>query len=282
MIALLHSFSHHGSEWNHQSDWGETAGRKLHQLPWMDGAAAVLRRDATKVRVFDGFFGNPKNGLFGFFWDPVKNLKIAQCAYPIDSFSAFRVKDLAEDSPRDRCSRVISVAESVGCPPSQIVHDLEAVMCGEEGEEGFVDGMKRPSCLQQMLEAKANAQEYTDFWHKCPTEGSRNMDCSHTEVIINRNQTFIETEESPRATGWVWAHKGPALKSVQEVQGDEELQQLLCRLHRWDAKKWQPTGYGLEQPRHLLQVIMTNEYAGDTKADDLFDLIDLEELCHLE
>lgn len=247
---------------------------ELTHIPWMDGSAQVLRRDATKVRAFDAAFTHALEqgrGVFGYFWDPAKNMDLVKCASPIDSWSACRVKG-SKDGQRDRCGAVITKNDlCVFCPAPRMVHNLEVFDCDEK-DEG-------PSCIQQMLEAKkVNARKYTDFVLDCSL-GMDPMDLSHTEVVLVRDQYVTETQDNPRATGWVWAHTGPRLKTHKELQDDKELQKLLCGLYTWNAELWEPTGKGLEQPRYLLQMITKDGYAGDKKADEFFDLIDLEWLC---
>ena len=239
----------------------------------MDGSAALLRRDATKVRIFDGFYAENTHGLFGFFWDPVKNSQIAKCVYPIDAWSTSRGTEVgtSESKVVDRCSNNFVKNEKDPCPPPDHVVTLNSFMCDDEQEEGA-------SCLQRAFKAKAGGPQYRDFMHKCKSV-EWVMDCSHMELVLSRDQETWETEGTPRPTGWLWAHKGPKLKFQEELKEDSELKDLLCGLRRWDKDTWQPTGTGLEQSKYLLQIVYTNEYAGDTKAEEIFELIDLDELC---
>lgn len=236
----------------------------------------MFRRDATKLLVFDGFFTPRKDGFFGVFWDPDKNLKVSQCAYPVDSFSVCRYKEVGteSDEDKDRCSDIIFCAfqDIAGATPQRVL-DLKPFMCNDEKKEESI-AEKKPSCIQQMLEVKKKKAEYQDFMHRFKNE-NRTKDFSYTEVVIDRDQSYVETDDSPRnATGWLWVHKGPELKRHKALQGDTRIKELLCGLYHWDA--------GLEHPRYLLQMISSTDYAGDTKADDIFDVIDLGQLCSAE
>ena len=74
-------------------------GRKLYEankdgsIPFVDGSATVFRRDSTPLNVVEAFFPtalSESNGLFGYYWNPKDNTKIAQCAYPIDAYTLCR------------------------------------------------------------------------------------------------------------------------------------------------------------------------------------------------
>lgn len=253
-----------------------TSSTELHDIPWMDGSAVVLRRDATKVRVFDGFFPGAldRNGVFGFYWDPDENVNIAKCAYPIDSWTERRVQELTDEPQMDRCAKIVNT-EGDPCPPPELVMSIESFMCDNNlGDSG-------PSCIQKMFQAKkANAEEYNGFFHQCPDITTPVMDCTHSEVVIERYFHHAKTnQDSPRATGWLWAHNGPSLKSQTDISEDIYLTELLCGLYFWNAEKWQPSGMGLKQPKYMLQMITMTGFAGDKSADEIFDLINLEQLC---
>ena len=299
-----------------------TPGRKLYEankdgsIPFVDGSATVFRRDSTPLNVVEAFFPtalSESNGLFGYYWNPKDNTKIAQCAYPIDAYTLCRGSSATgEDMVADRCSKMIDCHDERVNLPSTITQ-MEPFMCDEE--EPFHANMlvhkqmssqlrsvstngstaTSPSCIQQMLDKKKNTPEYRSFsmevpW--APIEDYR-ADMSYTEVVINREQdiysgTDVADEEMPRAAGWVWVHAGPDLWTMERLASrgaddvDDEaetVRNLLCGLYHWDSDMWQATDRGLAQPQYLLQLVSSYGFAGDKKTQDIYDVLDLARLC---
>ena len=299
-------------------------GRKLFEankdgsIPFVDGSATVFRRDSTPLNVVEAFFPtalSESNGLFGYYWNPKDNTKIAQCAYPIDAYTLCRGSSATgEDMVADRCSKMIDCHDERVNLPSTITQ-MEPFMCDEE--ESFHANMlvhkqmssqlrsvstngstaTSPSCIQQMLDKKKNTPEYRSFsmdvpWAPTSIEDYR-ADMSYTEVVINREQDIysgadVADEEMPRAAGWVWVHAGPNLWTMEQLASrgaddvDDEaetVRNLLCGLYHWDSDMWQATERGLEQPQYLLQMVSSYGFAGDKKTEDIFDVLDLARLC---
>jgi len=303
-----------------------TPGRKLYEankdgsIPFVDGSATVFRRDSTPLNVVEAFFPtalSESNGLFGYYWNPRDNIKIAQCAYPIDAYTLCRGSSASGDKVvADRCSKMIDCHDQRVKLPSTIT-DMEPFMCDKEesfhanllvhkqassqlrsfGSSDSADTRPSPSCIQQMLDKKKIAPEYRSFtmdvpWAPTAVENYR-ADMSYTEVVINREQDIyngadVADKEMPRAAGWVWVHAGPDLWTMERLAsrgaGDMDestqfLRNLLCGLYHWDSDVWQATGRGLEQPQYLLQMVSTYGFAGDKKTEDIFDVLDLAKLC---
>ena len=299
-------------------------GRKLYEankdgsIPFVDGSATVFRRDSTPLNVVEAFFPtalSESSGLFGYYWNPKDNTKIAQCAYPIDAYTLCRGSSATgEDMVADRCSRMIDCHDERVNLPSTITN-MEPFMCDEE--ESFHSNMlvhktmssklrpvnanpstaANPSCIQQMLDKKRNTPEYRSFsmdvpWAPTAIEDYR-ADMSYTEVVINREQDIysgadVADEEMPRAAGWVWVHAGPDLWTMEQLTSHgvgevddkvETVRNLLCGLYHWDSDMWQATERGLEQPQYLLQMVSSYGFAGDKKTGDIFDVLDLARLC---
>lgn len=300
-------------------------GRKLYEankdgsIPFVDGSATVFRRDSTPLNVVEAFFPtalSESNGLFGYYWNPKDNTKIAQCAYPIDAYTLCRGSSATgEDMVADRCSKMIDCHDERVNLPSTITQ-MEPFMCDEESFHSTMlvhekmssklrsvstngSSATSPSCIQQMLDKKKSTPEYRSFsmdvpWAPTTIEDYR-ADMSYTEVVINREQDIysgadVADEEMPRAAGWVWVHAGPELWTMEqltsrgagEVDLDDKaeiVRNLLCGLYHWDGDMWQATERGLEQPQYLLQMVSSYGFAGDKKTEDIFDILDLARLC---